>query len=812
VTVLTLPFIRPWATGLRDGGVIVPIFVGKAMRNLIFLPFTLAALPVHAQENVASVDPAEKAAKELDPRQIVVVASRIKGQVDAPQPPVTVLTEEDIAALGSGSITELLGRVASQTGSGRGRGGQPVILVNGMRIANMREMRNFPPEAIKKMEILSEEVALRFGYPADARVINFILKDNFRSRSVMLGKGMATRGGFGTWQGEATLLRISGPKRFSVTATADDTSPLFEAERGLVQASAPLPGHPDPADYRTLVGDSRNFGFNATLTRGLGEKGQAGNFTLNANLTRADSKDWSGLSALETALVRKSKVTNLAGGLGLNTRLGTWQLSGTVDVTHGETETLIDRYAGTGSDLVKSLSNRVESLITLNGRAFRLPAGDVSATVKAGYTWVGFESRDPRSLVGQVNLRRGRILSGINLAVPLTSRRENALGAVGDVSLNLGADWSELSDFGSLIGWNAGVTWSPTEKLGLGASYIVNETAPAISQLGNPVTQSFNVPVYDFARSETARVTLISGGNPDLRRERQRDIKLSANWTFPFLSNSNLLVEYFRNRSNDVTASFPLLTPAIEAAFPGRVTRDGGGRLTLIDQRPITLKEQNSSRLRWGVNLSGPLGKQGDGGGMMGGMGPGGGARPAGGPRPGASRGGGGMMGMMMGGGGGGRWNISAYHTVQFSSRVLVAPGGPLLDLLDGDALSGGGTPRHGVELSANAFYKGMGLHLNGNWNAATRIAASGAPGSSDLHFDPLARIGLVVFADFQRIPGLTKKAKFLKGARMALNVENLFDAHQHVTDGSGTVPLSYQGDYLDPRGRVITFSFRKMF
>lgn len=764
-----------------------------AMRRLILLPLSVFGPPALAQE----IAPAEEAALPHDPRQIVVVASRIKGQVDAPQPPVTVLSEEDIAALGAGSISELLSRVSAQTGSGRGRGGQPVILVNGMRIANMREMRNFPPESIKKMEILSEEVALRFGYPADARVINFILKDNYRSHSLMLGLGLPTRGGFGTWQAEATMLRISGPKRFSVTATADDTSPLFEAERGLIQANPPLPGHPDPADYRTLIADSRNFGLNATVTRGLGAKGANGNFTLNANASRADSTDYSGLSALETPLVRRGKVTSLAGGAGLNARLGTWQLSATIDATHGENETLIDRYAGTGSDLVKSLSNRVESLVTLNGRTLRLPAGDLTATAKAGYTWVGFESRDPRSLAGQVNLRRGRILTGLNLAVPLTSRRDNALGAIGDLSLNLGADWNELSDFGSLVGWNAGLTWSPTAKLGLGASYIVNETAPAVSQLGNPQTQSFNVPVYDFARSETVLVTLTSGGNPNLRKERQRDLKLSANWTLPFLSNSNLLVEYFRNRSNDVTVSFPLLTPAIEAAYPGRVTRDGTGRLIGIDQRPITLAEQSAARLRWGVNLGGNLGKTGEGAGMMGGMGPGGG----GGGRPRGS-----------GGGGGGRWNISAYHTVQFSSRVLVAPGGPVLDLLGGDALSGGGTPRHGAEVSINAFYKGLGLHMMTNWNAATRIAASGAPGSSDLRFDQMAKVNLVLFADFQRIPGLVKKAKFFKGARMSLQVDNLFDAHQRVTDGSGAMPLSYQADYLDPRGRVITVTFRKMF
>ena len=70
----------------------------------------------------------------------------------------------------------------------------PVVLLNGQRISSMREMRNIPPEAIKRMEILPEEVALRFGYRPDQRVMNFILKDNFASRSVDAEYHVPTQG------------------------------------------------------------------------------------------------------------------------------------------------------------------------------------------------------------------------------------------------------------------------------------------------------------------------------------------------------------------------------------------------------------------------------------------------------------------------------------------------------------------------------------------------------------------------------------------------------------------------------------------
>ena len=114
--------------------------------------------------------------------EILVVGTRLAGQVEAAQPPLMTLDEADIAAYGTGSLTELIAALSPQTGSGRGRGGgHPIILLGGQRIANFREMRDFPPEAIRRMEVLPEEVALRYGFPPNQRVINFILKDKFSS-------------------------------------------------------------------------------------------------------------------------------------------------------------------------------------------------------------------------------------------------------------------------------------------------------------------------------------------------------------------------------------------------------------------------------------------------------------------------------------------------------------------------------------------------------------------------------------------------------------------------------------------------------
>ena len=825
------------------------------------VPFALLAVPAIAQEVPAPALQTEAEASEVDEAgtEILVVAERVKGQVDAPQAPIATFDETEIGALGASSLTDVLSRISPQTGSGRGRGGgMPVVLVNGQRITNFREMRNFPPEALRRVEVLPEEVALRYGFPANARVVNLILKDKFASRRIEAEYRLPTRGGFNSWELEASQMRIDGPSRFNVTASIEDGSPLFESERpGLISASnlPSVAGDPDPRAFRSLIADTRDIGVNASWTKGLGKDGTGGAISLNANASRSDSLSWSGLDlarladaggatalrALADPLERRGQTTSLQGGAGLNLFPGRWQLSATLDAGHTVNTTRIDRRADTsgliaaalagslpisgplpalpsaGFDTARSESNTATALVTMIGRPLLLPAGEVAATFKAGYAFSAIDSSDTRSTAGPVSLRRGDLSAGVNLGIPIASRRENSLAALGDLTLNFSAGYNHLSDFGSLTDWSAGLTWSPVEKLNLQASYLVNEAAPSLSQLGSPANVTFNVPVYDFARGETVLVTVTGGGNPALRKESQRDLKLGANYELP-MRGSSLLVEYFRNRSDDVSASFPLLTPAIEAAFPGRAVRDASGRLTGIDQRPVTLAEQTGSRLRWGLNLSGTIGKAPEGGsGMMGMMG---GGRGPGGPRGGSGRPagagggrgpGGGMMGAMFGGGGQGRWNVGVYHTVQFSSRVLIAPGGPALDLLDGDALSGGGTPRHSVEFNLGAFHKGLGMFGQGAWSGPTTLKASGAPGTSDLRFGSLAKVNLSVFADLGQV-GLAKQAPFFKGARVSLRVDNLFDARQKVKDGSGMVPLSYQPDYLDPRGRVIELEFRKMF
>jgi hypothetical protein len=563
--------------------------------------------------------------------EIVVVAERLRGQVDTDVPPVIELNEEEIAAYGAASIADLVEQLAPQTGSGRGRGeGRPVFLVNGLRVSSFREFSRYPPEAIRKVEVLPEEVALQFGYPPDQRVINFILKDNFASRTVEVEYGGPMRGGSASGELEGSLLRIAGKTRLNVGAEYAATSLLTEAERRVIQSPGSVPtvaSDADPAAFRSLIADSQNAKADASWTTGLGEMGAGGQLTVNGQVTRSDTRSLSGLdtvlltdpngdTALRTvdadAITRRTRTTGYSIGSALTKPLGDWQLEGTADANRTISRSRIDRrrdlgplqaqvaagalaidaelppVPSAGRDESLSKTYTIDTLATVRGHPVRLPGGEVSVTLDAGYKLNGIDSEDTRNPGLATSLDRRRASAGANFGIPVASAREGFLAPLGELNLSLGGGIDHLSDFGTLTDWNAGFNWRPAERLSLQGSYIVRDVAPTLSQLGGPTITDFNVPVFDFARGETVLATVTTGGNPALLAETQRDVKLSADYRFDLFDRASFRVEYFRNRSDNVTAGFPLLTPAVEGAFPGRVARAADGARLAIDRRPVT--------------------------------------------------------------------------------------------------------------------------------------------------------------------------------------------------------------------------------
>ncbi|MGB3470747.1 MAG: hypothetical protein WBA51_07995 [Erythrobacter sp.] len=605
--------------------------------------------------------------------QIVVSGVRLRGQLDVAQAPLLELGEEDIAAEGVASIADLVAQIQNQTGSARGRGdagGRPVLLVNGIRLGSFRELFQYPPEALAKVEVFPEEVAQRFGFPPDRRVINLILKENYASREVEFEFEGPARGGQFVNEQELGYLKIADGGRINLNFTAQDTSLLTEAERDIIQtpgSTSALPGDPAQAEFRSLLPDTRSLEASVSWAKAFIDSGIS--VSANANYTRNDARRLQGLNTVtladgvgntvvrtfgeETPIqqITAQDVAEVAGSL--TAPINAFRFTSTFDGGISETTRFIDNPFDTTDLELLALDDELPSSVnaivdtaftrtlgantlnTLRGPLANLPGGELLATFDIGYDWTRLESADSRTLQ-EVQLTRGNISTGANFVIPITSRRNGFADALGSFTLNAQVGLDRLSDFGTLGDYNVSLNWAPTNGLDLSATYIYREVAPGLQNLGDPTVTAFNVPVFDFVNGETVLADVTTGGNPDLLAETQRDWKFAVNWELPFIDGTRFTVEYIRNRSDNVTSAFPQITQAIEAAFPDRITRNAAGVLTAVDQRSVNFGETRSDRLQFRLSKRGGFGGGERGGGRGGGRGgppPGVGGRPeAGGP------------------------------------------------------------------------------------------------------------------------------------------------------------------------------------
>ena len=810
-------------------------------RTLLLAGTALLMVPVSARSQdapAAGQQPAEApppaadeslAEYEEDSDTIVVVGAKPRGSVIGDIPPENVLTPADVRATGATDVTELLDALAPQIGSARGRGGErPIMLLNGQRISSFRELRDLPTEAISRVEILPEEVALKYGYRADQRVVNIVLRERFRSTVARVEGSASTEGGYGAGEAELTRLMIGKDSRTSLNLDIEANSGLTEAERDILLEDSSEDSEPDPRDARTLLGSGRQITATVTHNRQIGTVGA----TVNAEVERNQGRSLVGLGeSLLEPLARDTTRESAHAGMALNGNVGDWRWSvtGNADAARNVTETDLD-VASRDRAVSSTLSGDIDAVA--NGNLFRLPAGDAGATVRVGASTIHLDNdrrRDGSEF--STTLGRTRGTAALNLDLPI-SRRNRDFAALGSLTLNGNAGVEQLSDFGTMTTLGAGLNWSPLDRLNLLASWTREEGAPTVQQLGDPVLDTPEARIFDFTTGETVLVTAITGGNRELEADRRDVLKLGGNWK-PFEETDlRLRVDYVRSRLTDPISSFPGPTAALEAAFPERFVRNSAGELVSVDLRPVNFDSARRDTFRLGFDFSKSLksappspavieafratrAAAGQGAPTEGGPPPGGGPPPddalivRDGPPSGGGRGGGG--GRFFGGGReGGRLTFSLTDTITLVDEVTIRPGVPKLDYLDGDAVGqSGGRPRHEVEAQAGYFNNGLGARLAANWRSGSRVnTATG----DELRFSPLATFDLRLFANLGQRLDLVARHPWLRGTSLRLEVSNLFDSKPGVRNSLGDIPFGYQADLLDPLGRTVSVTFRKLF
>ena len=804
------------------------------------------AAPAAAQDATAPQQPADQAAttaapngtaqpveEESDEEEIVITGQRARGSVLGDIPPEKTLSPADIRATGATSITELLDALAPEIGSARGRGGgQPVLLLNGQRISSFREMRDIPTEAIQRVEILPEEVALKYGYSADQRVVNIVLRQRFRSTVARLGGTVPTEGGEASGTGDLTRLMIQRNGRTQFNLHAEGNSMLTEAERDITLESVP-PGATEEQALaaRSLIGTRRDIRGSAIFNRQILGNVSA---TLNAELEHSEGHSLIGLGNTSLAALDRNISSDSAhAGVTLNWDKSQWRFNVTGNADWDRSVTGTDRDPAFPRDRARETTTSGDFTATANGTLFKVPAGNAGATFTVGASSVNLDSESRRLGVETPgSLGRTTGTASVNFDLPI-SRRGREFSALGNLTLSANAELDQLSDFGSLTTIGAGANWSPVDRLNLITSWTREEGPPTIQQLGDPILITDNTRIFDFRTGTTALVTATTGGNPDLQSDRRNVLKVGANWQPSSKLDLRLRADYVHQRIEHPISNISA-TPAIEAAFPDRFVCntpsglcDGTGQLVSVDLRPINFDSSRRDQLRVGFDFSKPLKSRRPSQATIDQMrtqfgiaprtpdqgatpsAPGAAPAPEGTREGGRGFGGRGGGGGLFGGGNRGRLTFSLTDTITFVDKVTIAPGLEL-DYLHGDAVgSSGGTPRHLVEARAGYFNNGLGTRLSANYRSGTRVDSLTG---DDLKFSPLATFDLRLFANPGDIPELVVKHPWMRGTQVQFTLANIFDAKPKVRNAAGEVPLIYQSDLLDPLGRTIGVTIRKLF
>jgi hypothetical protein len=718
--------------------------------------FLTDAMPSAAQNAPSATSP-----------EVTVTAPR--GLTSGAIAPLLQLSPADLESYGVDTLADLVDALKPMTRSSRSDQ-TPVVLING-HLAGTVEFDNLPREAVERVEVLPESVALQYGFSENQRVLNFVLREHYRALPTRLTESGATEGGDRTTALDASLVRLEEEARITVLGSYWENAWLRESDRGIEQ--------PDSYD-RTLQPNKSEGKVAATLSRSILDVSSSLETSLDITTTKtlqgAVDLSAGGLDPMQQSA--RQSTARLAGQL--TGQLGRFVWGATGSYVHIGS----DSSGGIGLDPIGNpLLDRTESVLnagnlqlSLSGRLATLPAGLLIANAKLGFQYQGFGSEDvfPGSPLSRSNLVRTVRSGSFNTSVPIADRGHDVLAYLGQLSATVNVTLDDVSNVGALWSQSYGIDWIPIQKVHIDAIFTDHRTAPSVQQVLAPPIFTPNVEMFDFVAGETVFVTTIGGGAPNLRATDDRVASFGLSLG-PFFGKTTFSAHYEQNRIRNAIGLLPPLTTDVELAFPERFIRDADGTLTEVDDRSVNLQRQNLNDLKWGFNAWFPWG-----------------TAPAG-----ASP---------------NRLEISAFDTWYLRDQILIRDRIAPLDLLNGAPSDvAGGQPRHRIDLRGILYKDGIGAVLSGTWRSSTSVG-SGDPSAPDaLSFSALGTLDSRIFVDFARLR-FTRSLPWAKGARASLVILNVLDRRQSVFDATGVTPLAFAPGYLDPPGRTLWLTLRKVF
>lgn len=727
---------------------------------MLWLP--LASLVALAQGEVSAAGPvAARAAGQVanqnldDPVQVDDI--EVRGRRGAARvPPEIELDGTEIDALGAWDIGEVLTRMSETLGVGD----EPMVIINGKRVANSGVFSGFPPDALVRAEVLPPEAAALYGGVPGQRVVNLVLQRRFSSHDGRMVGSRPTQGGTSSLSADLRRSAIADANTYQLGFRVSRDTALRAGERDRA-----LLGEGPEAGAVTLRPRTDAVAANATLTRSFGE--WASVFSLNGQARDSRSVARLGGNIVEN----RRRNESLGGSVGLSGTLLGWSLQANLN---GQASLSQD-------DGFTDTRNESQSL-GLNSAAGRtlidLPMGPVVANLSG--TLMGSRSIIDRDQVRATTNFQAREARG-SLAIPISKAgAETAMGRViGDLQATLGGSIRKASGGGG-DEVNGGLAWTPGKRLRLNGAWSASSDSVSDLQRFEPLYYGTPRVVFDFQNGEAVEILPILGGNPDLRPPRSERLSLTAA-VGPFTSwslSGNL--GYQRAESTDGIGSLPELTEDVEAAFPDRIQRDANGHLISIDYRPMNLSSSLTEGLTSSLNfnLPRPMGAAANEAAVL---------------------------------------RVSLSYNYRLKSAVALVAGRPDLDRLKGD---GGGASRQDARIMLDARRGRWGVNASARWQDGYRTRrVSGMDRPGDLVTEPFTAVNLKL--SFQMTSSMSRapqegeegaSRRRSGGLQLNLEVENLFDARPGAHLGDGSPAPGYGQDLQDPIGRTVRLALQRRF
>src|SRR5437763_7885925 len=316
--------------------------VAMLLGTAVAAPFS----PLQAQPTSAAAQPANQgtAAQQAsqnpeqgEEEEVVVTGQRPRGSVIGDIQPENVLRSRDVRATGATSLDELLVAIAPEIGVARASGAaRPLVLLNGRRISSYRELRDIPIEAISRVDILPEEVALKYGYPPDQKVVNVVLQNRFKETVAQVAANTASHEGFTGGGGDLTKIQLAKDQRTTINLHAGSDNILRGSQRSLLEQQYESTG---TGAIGLLLPPEIGLRGTVTYNRALAGGVDA---TVNAEAAHTRGHALSGLSGQLPAELNRNSTDDslhLGGTLAGDKDQWHWSLASNADVDRSNTTT-----------------------------------------------------------------------------------------------------------------------------------------------------------------------------------------------------------------------------------------------------------------------------------------------------------------------------------------------------------------------------------------------------------------------------------------------------------------------------------------